>query len=1007
MLSAKHQRPLIKAGLVIWALWIFINYFIHHPAYYYALADAPYPRLIFLLGIFCTGLFFLHRSLKFKIRGWQVYSFMLLSMLMIFHAFAQEASIYDGSALARMFYFLLNTLLLHLGGLFIFSLCCIAGIKLLKPFEPILNLHHKNILGLSLGMAIITLFLFLLAALGFLINWLVIGGAILLVLWQRKAFLDFIKYIFWRPILENTTTWGFPLLALVSIFISLNLVGAIKVFPLGFDGAILYQNTSKLLWESQALLKGGQAYNWSLFTSIGPLLFGKMSYSIFLSHAACILCAWALYHLSRIFLSTKYAWLAIAIFFTLPAINFHSFVDEKVDLAFLFISLSILILLVKYGQHIAFNYGQSNKESLYFMSLLGFLTAYAMGVKYTAVFLVISLLCIFTYHWAGIKGFIGTLLLGIALLFLGNVNSVGYLDIDNTQRLWIIAVSGLAGLSFFAVACKNQAQLNTLAYLKNIAYFCLVFSLSFGPWLGKNLIESKSLSPKNLLYGKTEKEQLRINYSWLKDNNIPFLLLAADKKIMRQQLQEQGLNPVESNDLAFYNQWEGIRNKALKKDLKNQKKQRPKQNSSKREEIQRYLGYESGLPQYLSLPFDLTMNTNVPNKRGLDIGFLFLLFLPLLLLNFKTQAFFNLKNSLVLIALFLIFLLSWNANIMEGGQRKNLETHLSNYVYGPSKSLSEMGREIYQPFLGLQDNLSRLTEVLFDWSSNVDFIFIPFLLLLIGLGFYQSGKDNWKQLPIALKTLTVLSLSFGFLWWILGNGITYYALIMWATLALLIVYYIEQISLFSDKKLIPFFNSWLSSILVVFLFFNLLLHFTNSSNNWKNSSNLFFSPFIKHSSESILSEETFYKKEFPIVQEVKDSLNTNHTAKIYQVGTFLKYHLSNNQQRVYVDNQLGMFDKTSKILQNPDDFLLALKLKGFEYIIFDLNIVKMDQTPEKSLVEKANKFVQVLNNQQRVRLLLTDNKVRVTDPKTKQVKEGYGLRGKLVERGTLAIFKLR
>jgi len=61
--------------------------------------------------------------------------------------------------------------------------------------------------------------------------------------------------------------------------------------------------------------------------------------------------------------------------------------------------------------------------------------------------------------------------------------------------------------------------------------------------------------------------------------------------------------------------------------------------SDVREELHRYIGYEELLPRYVSLPYDIIMNTNIAGPF-VDIGYFFLLFFPILLL-------FGLKNKLL------------------------------------------------------------------------------------------------------------------------------------------------------------------------------------------------------------------------------------------------------------------------------------------------------------------------------------------------------------------------
>lgn len=63
-----------------------------------------------------------------------------------------------------------------------------------------------------------------------------------------------------------------------------------------------------------------------------------------------------------------------------------------------------------------------------------------------------------------------------------------------------------------------------------------------------------------------------------------------------------------------------------------------KVSSATKLDVHRFMGYEYLLPKYISLPYDASMNTNV---RGplFDIGYLLLLFLPILLLFFNSEKF--------------------------------------------------------------------------------------------------------------------------------------------------------------------------------------------------------------------------------------------------------------------------------------------------------------------------------------------------------------------------------
>ena len=363
MLSAKKKTLFLKFGLLLWTLWVFVNYLIHHSSYIYAATHPPYLKTIFSLILISIGVFLLFSKGNFKWRGWMIYTFLLIALMIVYNSFAGEASISNGFSFEHQGFFLINNISLHLGTFSIFLCCYAAGNKFLKPFKGILNIHHKLILGVALGMVILTFLLMGLAAIGFLQTWVIIPILVLLLIWQRKVCWSFIKYVLWDPInTKGVSFWTFAVITVILIFTAFNLVGALKIFPLGYDGAALYQNITKNLIDSQSLIKGGQAYNWSLFTSLGPLLYGSMAFSIFLSHIMGVLTLWAMFHLGRIFLSKTATWIGVAVFYTLPAVSFHNFVDEKVDLGFLFICISVIIFFLKYAKFVQYDFSIKNKN---------------------------------------------------------------------------------------------------------------------------------------------------------------------------------------------------------------------------------------------------------------------------------------------------------------------------------------------------------------------------------------------------------------------------------------------------------------------------------------------------------------------------------------------------------------------------------------------------------------------------------------------------------------------
>ncbi len=1000
MITKKNKNYILKGGLIVWALWVFINYFIHHPSFFYAISRPPYLKTIITLLIITMGTaFYLFNKKSYTLRGWKIYIFLLLILMIIYNSFVSETQLFSSSLFKHQLLFLTNNILLHLGTVFIFMCCFSIGYLFLKRFNNILNIHHKSIISIAIGMALFTFILMILAAIGYLQTMVVIPITILLLVWQRKSCWAFIKYIFWNPInTKDSSPWAYAIVMIILIFTAFNLIGAMKVFPLGYDGARLYQNITKTLIDTQMLVKGGQAYSWPLFTSLGPLLFKSMVFSIFLSHSIGILCLWAMFHLGRIFLDKLTAWIAVAIFYTLPALSFHLFVDEKVDLSFLFVGTSIVILFMKYGASIKYDFSLQGKTSRWFFSILGILLGFAMGIKYLSLLLIVGVFSIIIYQWGGIKAYLIAMFFALAGLFLLKIYSFGYLEISSIEQYSIVGVLLFLGFLILVLNYKIFNWKKGALVGKNLLIISTVLVLSFMPWAIKNAVESGNFSSKNLLYGKTTLNKFKHDYLFLSENNISFNILESHKKQVLEYLgkDKENINLDNKTFLSHY--------KNSKKDKKNTITTQSKKNTGKREEILRYLGYEPGLNKYLSLPYDITMGINIPNKRGLNIGFLFLLFLPLLILSLKQKKILNLRNSIGVIAFVIVLLLSWNS-VIYNETSSNIADYLNNNNPISSSGLSSFGNALYFPFLSLQNGISTLTQPVFSLFSTLSFPFILFTLIAFCFLVGWIAKDNWKKLIQPVKIIVLFILSYGLLWWILGNGITYYALFLWMLASLFIAYYHQNINLFVSEELTPFVKKWAQISFAILLAFNLLIHFSNSNNKWKYSNNIFFAPFITHYSNHLITNDNF-KNSKVILTEAAKMLNKDLTTKIYKVGTYINYHIKDNQSRVYEDDQLNLFDQTSKILQNPDDFLKVLKSNGVKYIVFSLDVASIDQTPEKSLVDKATRIVKVLNNKEKIRLVMTDNKVIRYNSETKKQTTVSGLVGKTVKKGRIAIFEL-
>ena len=97
-------------------------------------------------------------------------------------------------------------------------------------------------------------------------------------------------------------------------------------------------------------------------------------------------------------------------------------------------------------------------------------------------------------------------------------------------------------------------------------------------------------------------------------------------------------------------------------------------NLAVREELQRYIGYEELPFQYLSLPYDVTINANEQGNY-LDIGYLMMLFLPLIFLWGMNSKFW--QKGLVIVCSLLLLAFSTSTAFIFGKAGEKLSVNLS------------------------------------------------------------------------------------------------------------------------------------------------------------------------------------------------------------------------------------------------------------------------------------------------------------------------------------------
>ncbi|MCB0554666.1 MAG: hypothetical protein KDD02_14045 [Phaeodactylibacter sp.] len=1066
MITSTANRWLWAAFSLAWFVLVFVSYWAFHP--YYSVAVGRFPNLDMAIAIFllCGGawaaLAFLPARKKSKngraVNGLAIYGFILFLQLVAFGIYGSRNRLFDYGMGAALMYFLVFNLLLH-GAVFLIVLLHYAlGNLIMQRLSPWYARDSQKVLSLAVGVSLSGFVLVLLGLAGLLYGWLIWILVAGLLAWQWRASLVFVQGLLWKPTLRlPNSKWGAIPVFLLLGTIAVNNIAAIKLFPIGFDGAGLYMNTAHLISDYHGLPAGGQAFNWQVFLSLGELLFGQAPIAILLSHFSVFFCLFALYRLSRLFMGRGAAWLVAALLYLNPAVSFHVVVDEKIDLGFLFITLSILLLVLEYPVRLAGKKPAPPNQTIFRLSrwavpesaliwaLAGWLAGYAFGIKYTGLISILALVTYAAYQQMGAKTAVGLFALLTGLIFPLGVYKFGYLELGNTSPWAFAGLGVLIGLPLLLWGGRGQWTLWKPLSIR-MALFACSAGLVFLPWMGKNLNENRQLSIDALLTGKLEKPSLapiqvrtqELQYIYQKGQEIlqqrGIVLDEGQQAQINTYLSDidlTGKSPEEKKQvltrLKFY-----IYNQVLNEEQQSkvfagrspdtsnfgpeqereQAKETPdislyKQNAV-REEVIRYIGYEPGLPLYLSIPYDLTVNSTIPFQQYLDISFLFMLFFPMLFFGRNIG-----KNVLLILLLLGIWAISVYSLYAASGPataaavRAAVDNLLSTQRGALAAPLGGLFRVIQTGFAGL----GRSANGFYTWISGFSFL-ATFATLsgLAALGYFLL-KGQLKELSVNFKGLLVFVFSFGFLWYFLGNAIVWYGFALFSLLLLVFVFFFDNQEKLATGGLEKYSRYWMLSGIGLYLLFTTALAFINTTKPKGAEQLIYLSPLLKYASSFQGAEET-YSAFIPFMADVIKKLNEDPDSKIYRVGTYFNYHIRFNDRRVLEDNQLVEYEYLSSSMKDKNEFFRLLKNNGFKYILFDLNTAAIDQTPEQSLARKTQEFFNLLVYSNEAQLLYTDNFVE--DPNGGQYRFGNavlqgkpGVFGNSTARGTYVLYELK
>lgn len=424
-----------------------------------------------------------------------------------------------------------------------------------------------------------------------------------------------------------------------------------------------------------------------------------------------------------------------------------------------------------------------------------------------------------------------------------------------------------------------------------------------------------------------------------------------------------------------------------------------------RADLHRFMGFEQLPARYLSLPYDTFQRTNVTVGSMNGVSFLLLLLLPILFL-FPTK-FLNgtpLTNLLTIVLCVLMLLISIPSAFLNHNNFSSIADAKAFLKANPSSG-----------FLGnLSDKINgtalELYQPIYDWFSSVsgasDPITYPILIGLFTVILFLLYRRTRQSSIIDRLFICFLAMYF-FLWWILGSGGSWYGMMLFC---LPFIFLIKGMSLptnfnFTETAALVGKPGMLIFACGIWLFFAFTFRTANYYPvSFERAKHIYIPPFVEYQTGN-LSKSILINSTFPAAVEFEKVVNQTD-GLVYRVGTQMNFFIEKNDRRVFSDTFLDFFESMVQKFRNKNKITRALKARGFDYIIFDLNLAMNDQTPEKALTRKFTNFLNTLYNNPNVELALTDRTLKMKN--TGQIVTGvFPANSTIGNPGRLAVFRLK
>jgi len=424
--------------------------------------------------------------------------------------------------------------------------------------------------------------------------------------------------------------------------------------------------------------------------------------------------------------------------------------------------------------------------------------------------------------------------------------------------------------------------------------------------------------------------------------------------------------------------------------------------TGQREDVQRFLGFEqNNLERYLSLPYDMVLDVNV-EYFFVKLSILLLLFLPLAMVRGKENpAWLDIASGgMFLLALWLLIPMAYcsHEEVSPVKAPQRLQEQLTT-AREEGRSFDVVALQLRRPAV---NTYQYIHPTLSSLSGNRDWVAYPFMILafILASTLVRRRMHHSARHEIIIVQMMML---YGLFWWFFSAGIPWYGILL---LPMLLIFSFRGV--LGDQ---PWNTSnrlqW--GMLAAVIGFSLFSVISNGSLRFANYSPQqqtklpFLLPVVEYQSGAKMEQYAFdrvYMGYRPGLNE----LNKNDVELVYRVGTFIPFFIRKNDQRMLSDNFLDKFQGMYQRM--PDKALLAESLQtyGFSYLVINLKLPEVDQTPEKSLTAKFNAFMDFVTDNPNIEVVTTDRIIR--DAQTGQARFALFGDGAIVNPGSMAVLKL-